>query len=181
MKVVKVPKERVGALIGQGGETKRYLEERTGLRIDVDAEEGEVSFDEMKAEDPLLPLKVIDIVRAIGRGFAPQKAFRRLEDDEYLEIMNIDNYVGKGSNQLARMRARVIGSGGKTRRIIEDLVGVHVSVYGDTVSIIGNSVQMPVARTAVDMLLSGSEHATVYRYLERKRAELRIAEMGFEL
>jgi len=181
MKVVKVPKERVGVLIGQGGETKRYLEERTGLRIDVDAEEGEVSFDEMKAEDPLLPLKVIDIVRAIGRGFAPQKAFRLLEDDEYLEIMNIDNYVGKGSNQLARMRARVIGSGGKTRRIIEDLVGVHVSVYGDTVSIIGNSVQMPVARTAVDMLLSGSEHATVYRYLERKRAELRIAEMGFEL
>jgi len=42
-------------------------------------------------------------------------------------------------------------------------------------------VQMPVARTAVDMLLSGSEHATVYRYLERKRPELHIAEMGFEL
>jgi len=59
--------------------------------------------------------------------------------------------------------------------------GVHLSVYGDTVGIIGNSVQMPVARTAVDMLLSGSEHATVYKFLERKRAELHIAEMGFDL
>ncbi|NLX46999.1 MAG: RNA-processing protein [Euryarchaeota archaeon] len=181
MKIVKIPKERVGALIGQGGETKRFLQERTGLTIDIDTEEGEVSFDETKTEDPLLPLKVMDIIKAIGRGFAPHKAFRLLDDDEYLEIMDIDDYVGKSNNQLVRVRARVIGSGGKTRRIIEDLVGVHISVYGDTVGIIGNSVQMPVARTAVDMLLSGSEHATVYRYLERKRPELHIAEMGFEL
>lgn len=181
MKVVKIPKERVGALIGHGGETKRYLEERSGLKVSIDTEEGEVSFDETATEDPLIPLKIMDIVKAIGRGFAPQKAFRLLEDDEYLELMEIDDYVGKSRNQIARVRARVIGAGGKTRRIIEDLVGVHISVYGDTVGIIGNSVQMPVARTAVDMLLRGSEHATVYRYLERKRAELRIAEMGFEL
>jgi ribosomal RNA assembly protein len=181
MKTVKIPKERVGALIGQGGETKKYLEKRTGLRIFIDAEEGEVSFDDIKVEDPLLPLKIMDIIKAIGRGFAPHKAFRLLDDDEYLELMEIDDYVGKTSNQLVRVRARVIGAGGKTRRIIEDLVGVHISVYGDTVGIIGNSVQMPVARTAIDMLLSGSEHATVYRYLERKRAELRISEMGFTL
>jgi len=181
MKIVKVPKERVGVLIGHGGETKKFLEQKTGLKIDIDADEVEVSFDETKTEDPLLPLKVMDIVKAIGRGFAPHKAFRLLDDDEYLEIMNIDDYVGKGTNQLVRMRARVIGAGGKTRRIIEDLVGVNLSVYGDTVGIIGNSVQMPVARNAVDILLSGSEHATVYKFLERKRAELHIAEMGFEL
>lgn len=181
MKIVRIPKERVGALIGHGGETKRFLEERTGLRLEVDNEEGEVSFDETKTDDPLLPLKLMDVIRAIGRGFAPHKAFRLLDDDEYLEIMNIDDYVGKSNNQLVRVRARVIGSGGKTRRIIEDLVGVHISVYGDTVGIIGNSVQMPIARAAVDMLMSGSEHSTVYRFLERKRAELRIAEMGFEI
>ncbi|MDD1772886.1 MAG: KH domain-containing protein [Methanomassiliicoccales archaeon] len=181
MKFVKIPKERVGAIIGQGGETKRFLESRTGLRINIDAEEGEVSFDETKTEDPLMPLKIMDIVKAIGRGFAPQKAFRLLDDDEYLELIEIDDYVGKSNNALIRVRSRVIGAGGKTRRIIEDLVGVNISVYGDTVGIIGNSVQMPVARKAVDMLLSGSEHATVYKFLERKRAELHIAEMGFEL
>ena len=32
---------------------------------------------------------------------------------------------------------------------------------------------------AVEMLLRGSEHKTVYRFLERKRASLKIAEMGF--
>jgi len=101
-------------------------------------------------------------------------------EDEYLEIMDIDDYVGKGHDQLQRMRARVIGTGGKTRRIIEDMCGVDLSVYGDTVAIIGNSIQLPIGRTAVDMMLSGSEHATVYRYLERKRATLKIMEMGFQ-
>jgi ribosomal RNA assembly protein len=81
---------------------------------------------------------------------------------------------------VVRMRARVIGTKGKTRRLMEDLTGAHISVYGSTVSIIGNSVQMPVARSAVDMLLRGSEHSTVYKYMERQRGHLRIAEMGFE-
>jgi ribosomal RNA assembly protein len=54
-----------------------------------------------------------------------------------------------------------------------------MSIYGSTVSLIGNSVQLPIAKTAVEMILRGSEHATVYRYLERSRATLRIAEMGF--
>jgi ribosomal RNA assembly protein len=37
-----------------------------------------------------------------------------------------------------------------------------------------------VARRAVDMLLRGSEHSTVYRFLERSRPKLRVIEMGFE-
>ncbi len=79
------------------------------------------------------------------------------------------------------MRARVIGTGGKTRRIIEDHGGVNLSVYGDTVAIIGNSSPAADRRTAVDMVLPGSEHATVYRYLERKPGQAPHLEMGFEL
>ncbi len=138
-----------------------------------------MTIDEANIEDPLMQLKIVDIVRAIGRGFSPQHAFRLFDDDEYLELIDIHDYIGKRSEQVRRVRARVIGSGGKTRRIIEDMTGANMSVYGETVGLIGNSAQMPVARTAVDMLLRGSEHATVYRFLERKRAELRISEMGF--
>jgi len=38
---------------------------------------------------------------------------------------------------------------------------------------------MAIAREAVLMLLRGSEHKTVYRFLERKRAEIKAYEMGF--
>jgi ribosomal RNA assembly protein len=121
----------------------------------------------------------MDLVKAIGRGFAPHRAMRLLDEDEYLEIVEIGDFVGKKSEKLTRMRSRLIGTNGKTRRIIEDLTGASMSVYGSTVALIGNSVQLPVAKKAVEMILRGSEHATVYRYLERSRATLRIAEMGF--
>lgn len=177
MRLVRIPKERVGALIGTDGETKELIEKRAGVRMRIDTE-GEVDIED-NPNDPLASLKVMDLVKAVGRGFSPQRAMRLLDEDEYLEVIELGDFIGKKSDQLVRMRARIIGTNGKTRRIIEDLTGAHMSVFGSTVSIIGNSVQLPIAKTAVEMILRGSEHATVYRYLERSRATLRIAEMGF--
>jgi ribosomal RNA assembly protein len=177
MRLVRIPKDRVGALIGTDGETKELIERRAGVRMRIDTE-GEVDIDD-NPEDPLAALKVMDLVKAIGRGFSPHRAMRLLDDDEYLEVIELGDFIGKKSDQLSRVRARIIGTNGKTRRIIEDLTGAHMSIYGRTVSLIGNSIQLPIAKTAVEMLLRGSEHSTVYRYLERSRATLRIAEMGF--
>ena len=56
-----------------------------------------------------------------------------------------------------------------------------MTIYGNTVALIGSSVSMPVAKHAIELILNGSEHATVYRYLEGERPKLRIAELGFEL
>ena len=80
---------------------------------------------------------------------------------------------------MAQVRARLIGTRGKTRRIIEELTGVDVSVSGHTVAMIGGAFEMAIAREAVFMLLRGSEHRTVYRFLERKRADLKVYQMGF--
>ena len=179
MSMLKIPMDRVGSLIGKGGETKKIIEDRTKTAIKVDPD-GEVRIYNRGSEDPLIVMKVTDLVRAVGRGFSPERALRLLDDDEYFEVIDIRDYVGKKSGHVVRMRARVIGTNGKTRRLIEDLTGAFISVYGSSVSIIGNSIQMPVARTAVDMLLRGSEHSTVYKYMERQRGHLRIAEMGFE-
>jgi ribosomal RNA assembly protein len=177
MRLVRIPKDRVGALIGEGGETKQLIERRARVKLDIDTE-GEVNIRD-NPDDPLASLKVMDLVKAIGRGFAPHRAMRLLDEDEYLEIVEIGDFVGKKSDKLSRMRSRLIGTNGKTRRIIEDLTGANMSIYGSTVALIGNSVQLPIAKKAVEMILRGSEHATVYRYLERSRATLRISEMGF--
>jgi ribosomal RNA assembly protein len=77
------------------------------------------------------------------------------------------------------MRARLIGTKGKTRKIIEDLTNAELSIYGNTVCIIGNLFELQIAKTAIDMILSGSEHSAVYKFLENKRHDLKIAEMGF--
>jgi len=176
---VKIPKERVGVLIGKGGETKAKIEQRSGVRLDIDSEEGDVIIDHSQAQDPSMALAVLDVVTAIGRGFSEEKAMKLLEDGYFLNVMDIRDYVGKKVEHVERMRARIIGTHGRAREIIEELTGAHVSVYGNTVAVIGDSLQSEVAGRAIDMLLSGSEHSAVYKFLEGRRGQIRIDGMGF--
>ncbi|MCL2317907.1 MAG: KH domain-containing protein [Methanomassiliicoccaceae archaeon] len=181
MRSVKIPSDRVGTLVGKNGETKRLIEKMSGIRMEI-SKEGDVIFDEeKKGVDPLKALMLIDVIKAVGRGFNPERAVRLFEDDEYFESFDLKDVAGDKPNQLGRVRGRLIGAGGRTRQIIEELTGCYMSVYGNTVSLIGNSVSLPVAKHAVEMILNGSEHATVYRYLESQRPKLRISEMGFDL
>jgi ribosomal RNA assembly protein len=74
MEYTKIPKDRVGALIGKSGETKAFIERKAKVRIKVDSETGEVSISERFKSDPLHVWVARDIVSAIGRGFSPEKA-----------------------------------------------------------------------------------------------------------
>ena len=178
MYYVRVPRDRVAVIIGKEGKTKDMIEKRTGVRIMIDSRDGGISIDESEAEDVLNGMKAVNITRAIGRGFSPEKAMRLMEDDVYLEIMDIRDFSGKKKNAIMRLRGRIIGTKGKTRRLIEEMSGADVSVYGNTIGIIGDFLEMDIAKNAVVMLLSGSEHSTVYRYLERRRLDIKVAEMG---
>ncbi|NLL94711.1 MAG: RNA-processing protein [Thermoplasmatales archaeon] len=179
MREVRIPQDRVAVLIGAKGVTKRMLQKRSGVRFSVDAEGQVLIDDETRSPDPLMVLKTADVIKAVGRGFSPERALRLLEDDEYLEVFDLKDYCN--DRQLNRVRGRLIGAQGKTRRIIEDLTGVYMNVHGNTVSLIGNSVSLPIARHAVEMLLNGSEHSSVYGYLEGQRPRLRIMELGFDI
>ena len=182
MRSIRIPADRVGTLIGKKGETKRLIQKISGVKLEVDAEEGEVIInDDVELEDPVMGLKVLEVIKAVGRGFNPEKAMRLFDDDEYLELVDLSDFVGDRKNQITRIRGRLIGKDGKTRRIIEELTGCDMVIYGNTVGLIGNSITLPVAKHAVELILQGSEHATVYHYLESQRPRLRIAEMGFDL
>lgn len=177
MKIIRIPQDRVGSMIGKKGEVKKYIEEQTGIIMEVDSETGEVTLYDEKVKSPLLTMKVEYIVRAIGRGFSPDNAYDLLDDEMYLEVLDMRDYAGKSPKHLRRIKARIIGQRGKTRRIIEQLTGSRLSIYGSSVSIISPIEGLEVARTAVDMLLGGSEHSMVYRYMERKRREKKMAHL----
>jgi ribosomal RNA assembly protein len=174
---LKIPKDRIGAMIGPGGEVKHEIEKRTGIKVSVDSESGEVTINYDHARDPVMVLKVNDLVKAIGRGFSPERAFRLLKDDFFFALIDVHDYIGKNPDHLRRMKSRLIGTGGKTRRIIEELSEAELSIYGDTVAIIGLADALDIARTALDMILNGSEHSSVYSYLEHTRRARRVAEL----
>jgi ribosomal RNA assembly protein len=180
MQLIKVPQDRVAVLIGTSGKVKEEIEERSGINLDVDSASGDVTLDMTESSEPIMVLKVTDIVNAISVGFSPERSFRLFNEDVYFASFDIRDYVGKDVNHIRRIRARIIGTNGKTRRIIEDLSGADISIHKNHVGVIGDLFELEVAKVAVDMILNGSEHSSVYRFLEYKRREYKKQKMGFE-
>ncbi|MEW6069438.1 MAG: KH domain-containing protein [Candidatus Thermoplasmatota archaeon] len=170
MQILRIPKDRVAVVIGKEGATKKELEAKLNATLNIDSDIGEIEIVMKEPYDAVQELRAVDIIRAVGRGFSPEKALNLLDDNFYFEVIDIKEYAGKSQKHIARLKARVIGTGGRTRKLIEELTGAYISIYGSTVSIIGELESLNIAKRAMDMLLSGCEHSTVYRYLERAKA-----------
>jgi ribosomal RNA assembly protein len=172
----RIPEDRVGALIGPGGRTRREIATRTGATVAIDADEGEVRV-ESRDTDPEAAMRARDIVVAIGRGFSPERAYRLLKENTFLGVLDIKFTTGhREKAALRRIRSRVIGTRGRARSRIEELSGCSMSVYGSTVALIGEEDQLDRATRAVELLLKGSEHSTVFHLLAQLRRDAAVAD-----
>lgn len=166
---LKIPKDRVAVLIGKKGEVKRLIEEETKSKLFIDSKEGDV---QVSGNDSLGLFSAREIIQAIGRGFSPEIALLILKSDYAFELLTISDYIGKSKSSAVRLKARIIGTKGKTRKHIEDITETHLSVYGKTIGIIGEVEHVMLARRAVESILAGATHSSVYKWLERKKKEL---------
>ncbi len=160
---LKIPKERVAVLIGKKGETKRKIEQETEAALTIDSKEGDVF---LSGDNALGLFHAREVIKAIGRGFNPEIALLLLKQDYLFESMKVD-FDSKAKED--RLKGRIIGKEGKARRLLEELTETYISVYGKTISIIGEVQNVVVAKRAIESLLAGSRHATVYQWLERQR------------
>lgn len=173
----RVPKDRIAVVIGAKGATSKAIREAAGCRVfAIDSETGdiEVTWGEAGSYDPVKAMKLPDVVKAIGRGMAPDAAISLLQDDHFFELVDLRDYVGKRSNQQRRIRARIIGREGKIRKLIEQLTGTQISIYNSTVVLVGEEFGLYSARQAIEMLAGGAEHGTVIGFLERDRKRARL-------
>lgn len=171
---IRIPKDRVGILIGPEGKVKTYIEKKLQVKLDIESDGGIQIQLQPNAPDPSTLLRAKDITTAIGRGFAPETAYRLIRnEDDIFDIIDLRLIFGRSESDIRRIKGRIIGADGKTRRLIEELSEADVVVYGHTVGIIGSFEQADIARNAIQMIIQGSQHHTVYKYLQRKRSELK--------
>ncbi len=171
---LRIPKDRIAVLIGKKGEVKREIEETTNTSLDIDSKEGDVFI---KGEDALGLYSSREVIKAIGRGFNPEIALLLLKPDYAYEVITLTDYTKGSKNTLIRIKGRVIGKEGKARGIIEELTECNITVYGKTIGIIGLAENTSVARRAIESLITGSKHANVYKWLEKKRRDSRYNDM----
>ena len=156
---VLIPEARIGVLIGEGGAVKKHIVHKLGVKITV-SDNGV----NIKGKDAITILTAENVIKAIGRGFSPEKAFRLFDEETILEILELP----KDSRQLKRVRSRLIGKKGKARVNMERLTGCDVSIYGKTVAIIGPLGKVGHARHAIEMILEGASHRAVWAWLEKR-------------
>jgi len=160
---VRIPEERIKIL----RRNKKFLEELERLadcKIRINEEV------EIECEDALKALRVKDVIKAFGRGFEFEDCLKLLDEEYCLEIINVKDFSGKSRNRMKELKGRVIGSEGKAKKMIEKYTNTKISIYGKTISIIGKWNEVFNAKKAIEMLLSGSMHSSVYRFLEKQRA-----------
>lgn len=139
---------------------KREIEKLTNTKIGSNDEisiEGE-TFNVYQAKQ---------VLKAFGRGFDVKDCLYLLEDNYGLEVINLTEF-NKSRKRLKILKGRIIGTGGKTKKYIEDFADVKLSILGKTVSIIGEWEKINIAKEAIMKIIQGCTHKTLYRWLEQK-------------
>lgn len=166
MKEVRIPEDRVAVLIGEGGETKEEIETVTNCDLEVNDNlariEGD-TLDEMDAQN---------VVKAVGRGFNPDKALNLVEKDKILHLIDINNFANT-DNDRERLKGRVIGRNGETRRHLEKEGNVDISIFGKTIGVIGVAQNIEIVQEVIKQLLNGRSHSSAYNYLEKNQAKIK--------
>jgi len=159
--------DRIGILIGKGGEVRRRIEDLTGCEIDIDEKNGVIT---VRGDDVDSVLTASNIVKAINLGFSPDKAFMLLDRDMNLHIIDIYTYLKKrDENNLRRVLGRIIGERGKAKRVIEETSGTYMSIYRNYIAVIGDFEGIYMVDEAVKMLAKGLPHKIVYEHLYNMR------------
>ena len=120
-KLIRIPEDRIGVLIGKSGNTKSEIEKKCLVSLKIDSDSGEIYIRGSGDIADIQPFKAMEIITAIGRGFSPEKAMLLLVGDNILHVMNLQEFVGKSTDQMERIKGRIIGEKGKTRTNVENL------------------------------------------------------------
>jgi ribosomal RNA assembly protein len=167
-----IPRDRIGVLVGPKGSVKSTIEQKLFVDLKIDSDSGNVDIGvKPDSPDPSAALRAKDMVLAIGRGFSPPRAFSLFNEDMTFDIVDLHDYFGKNEAEIKRVDGRIIGREGKSRRNLEQLTGTLISVSGHTVSIIGTFESVSTAKDALEKLIDGRQHNTVYKFLRKKRSQ----------
>lgn len=170
---LRIPLNRIGPVIGVKGVNREKIEKDTLTKIIIDSDTGEVEVRPNKdLKDPIMLIKASNIVKAIGRGFSHQIALKLISDDYFLDVIRLKSYVkGNARSQYQRIKGRVIGKAGITKKTIEELTSINLVVSGNTVSLIGTYEELQLGRDAVTKIITGSPIESVLGLLEQQKKD----------
>ncbi len=108
------------------------------------------------------------VIEALDANFPIDIAMMLTEEENMLEHLNIKD-ISRRKTNLKEVRARVIGTQGRTIDLIGELSDTYIKLNDNQVSVIGPADKMEIALHALHSLIKGSKQSSVYAYLEKQR------------
>jgi len=164
---LKIPKNRIGVVIGKNAKDKKELENLTQAKINVDSTTGDITLIRNKS-DPFTFYRLEKVIKAIGRGFSPAHAKLLLDNSYSLEIIDLKDFNITSEKAQNTKRGRIIGRQGSMKKYLEDNLDCVISVQGKTISVIGNINKMNSITFAIDSLLSGANIPSVKNKIKKE-------------
>ena len=145
---------------------KKIIEKKLKIKI---TNRGKNVFVEGSGEQEFIATEVL---QAVNLGFSSDAALRIGEENALLQTLNIKDIVKR--NDLERVRARIIGTKGKTLKTLAHLTSCQLSLHDNQIGIIGPAHEIEDAKQAVISLIQGRKQGNVYSRLERQRKKKNI-------
>ena len=116
------------------------------------------------------------IVRAVDFGFVVDDAALLAKENFILEFVDIKEHTYR--KNLKDVRARLIGTGGKAKKTIENLTGAVLVIKNNRVGVIVDNEHLDSTIQAIESLVAGAKHSNVFSYLEKRGVEIRNSDDG---
>jgi len=133
------------------------------LKIKLSFQENKVCID----GDAISEYLCLEIIEALELGFTSEQALLLQDEDFVFEKIHIKELTKR--HDLERIRGRIIGSKGKTKKNIQSLSDCFICLHDNIVGIIGRADDIGSAIRALESLIQGKRTENVYSYLERQR------------
>jgi len=137
------------------------IENKVKIKLNVGSRKSEVGVKGSELNEYL----VEQVVRAVDFGFDVEDALLLVNDDFVLEFIVVREHTRR--KNLKDVRARLIGTGGKARKTIENLTGAVIVINGNTVGVIVDSVHLTAVVQGIESLIQGAKHGNVFAFLEK--------------
>ncbi|MEM0476194.1 MAG: hypothetical protein QW367_00960 [Candidatus Aenigmatarchaeota archaeon] len=121
----------------------------------------------IESEDGYKLLKTKEIIDAYIFGFSEEECRKLFNENFRFQIIEIKNFLRNKNNRnrLRELKGRVIGEKGKTKRNIEELTKSKIIIKRNIIGIISSEENYDLVRRAIEMILEGRMHSTVYSFI----------------
>ncbi|MFA5992724.1 MAG: hypothetical protein WC796_03395 [Candidatus Pacearchaeota archaeon] len=109
------------------------------------------------------------VLLALDFPFTLEEALLLINENYMFEKINIKSHTHR--KDLNTIKARLIGTKGKTLRVLEDLSDSLITVKDNNVAIISPAEDAEKSIQAIISIIKGSKQANVYARLEKARKQ----------